>query len=91
LYQIVEAMGAAQEGQEDGAARIDISDAAKDTTSSPELERDKGKEGEFDAQPTEKAELKNYLVGWDSRGTLSHLLTWRYRGSSLTAMVLIIS
>jgi hypothetical protein len=60
-----------QEPQKDEAAHIDIPDTAKEAVSSlEEAKKEDEKEGEYDGQPTQKAELKNYLVRSKSPGVM---------------------
>ena len=92
---IVEAMETPQERVkgDDGAVRIDVPDAAAGEEKSPEGAKKKDeKDSEYDAKPTQKAELKNYWVRWGSSGTcLGALLITRCRGFSHIAPLSIIS
>jgi ATP-binding cassette subfamily B (MDR/TAP) protein 1 len=64
-----------QDPKEDGAVHIDVPDTAKEAvSSSEEAKKEDAKESEFDAQPTQKAELKNYLRILSFGTGLDHVL-----------------
>ncbi|KAH0559854.1 hypothetical protein GP486_003627 [Trichoglossum hirsutum] len=70
--------------QKDGVVRIDVPDTTKEAAgSSEEVKKEDENEKEYDAQPTEKAELKNYLRILSYGSSLDYVLLY---GGVLTSI-----
>ncbi|KAH0543228.1 hypothetical protein FGG08_002392 [Glutinoglossum americanum] len=85
-------MGVPPQGaqKDDEAAQTDIPDTTKEAvvnSSSGEAKNEDGKEGEYDAQPTQKAELKNYLRILSYGGSIDYALMGAGVATSIAAGV----